>query len=58
MFTRLRAQRSTPELTHYTIIELGEGSYSETWITPTAGDHQKSLSYELCSPFALAMWPP
>jgi len=37
--------------------------YSETWITRTAGDHQKkfimkSLSYESCSPFALAMWPP
>ena len=32
--------------------------YSETWITRTAGDHRKvgvmkSLSYELCSPFAL-----
>ena len=34
---------------------------NETWITLTAGDHQKRLRYEkfeLCSPFALAMWPP
>jgi len=51
------------------------GEYIETWITPTAGAHQKGLSYEkfelwamlslcfnqsyeLCSPFALTMWPP
>ena len=35
--------------------------YSETWITRASGDHQRSLSYEqyeLCSPFALAMWSP
>jgi len=37
--------------------------YSETWINRTAGNTKKvwvmkSLSYELCSPFALIMWPP
>jgi len=36
-------------------------THSENRMSPIAGDHQKSLSYkkfELCSPFALAMWPP
>ena len=40
------------ELSHW----LSDAVYGETWITRTAGDHQKSLSYEkyeLYSPFAL-----